>query len=87
MGGPFIRGSKTINTEIQRLVEEKKKLSTGVKEMELRVKEGATTLVMDKKRALELAEKIMTFAHVLEEDKRINLTVLRGSNGVTITSY
>jgi predicted regulator of amino acid metabolism with ACT domain len=80
-------GSKTINTEIKRLLDEGIKLSTSVKNIEIRITDNATALKMDRNTALELAEKIITFAHITEEDNRINLTVPRDENRVTITSY
>lgn len=79
--------SKTINTELKRMIEEGRKLSTDVKNIECRIRDNSTALVMSRESALELAEKIITFAHILEEDNRINLTVIKEANRVTITSY
>lgn len=79
--------SKTINTEMRMLVESGKLLSTGVKNIEIRPTENATALVMSQESARELAEKIIAFAHIIDNDKRIILTVLGDSNRVTITSY
>ncbi len=80
-------GAKTINTEIERLLDEGIKFSTGVKNIELRITDNATAFKMDRNTALELAEKIITFAHIIEEDNRINLTIFKDKNRVTITSY
>lgn len=79
--------SRTINTELRKLLEQGNKLSTSVSNVELRPTEGATALKMSRESALELAEKIITFAHIIKEDQRINLTILKDSNRVTITSY
>jgi hypothetical protein len=91
--GFYCMPSKTVNTEMKKRVKEGNNLSVSVNNIEFCPTEKSSAIKMDRETALDLAQKIITAAHIMEDSNRINLTIFRNKDkdvwgkSITITSY
>lgn len=80
-------GSKTINTEMKKLVEKGDKLSTNVHILDFRSKDNSYAIILDKEKAVELAHMLIISSQIMMGE-RIALTILKSNEkSMTITQY